>query len=553
MCPTASELAVDPPLTSAQRRALALFLALGILARVLRWCLAFPLWGDEAYQAANSIPRAASPVLGPLGWGMVAPPGFVAAEHAMAAVFGFGELALRFVPAAAGVLALFVFARIARLALAGWPRVLAVATLAASYYPTRHAVEVKPYSTDLFVALVLLWLALEHARAPERRRFAWAFALALPVSLWCSFPAAFVAGGLLLALAPRALRGIGRWPFAVGGALLLASFAALRSLVLGAQMSHEQYLFELWSHTFPPWREPLELLRWLFETNAGRMMAHPAGGSGGGSVLTLALVVLGAVLLWRSQKRMLLGMLLAPFALNLVAAGMHAYPYGGSARWMLHLAPAICLLFAVGLAWCVRASSTARTGRAVVVALSMLAALGVFTTARAAIKPYKNLHDLEARAFARWYWSDRGDGAVRLDLATDLGWNLFPTFPEGAPAQYLCNLVIVRGAAPDPEQTLVAAREGRPLRITFAHPRDDELDPATRSAWLASMEACGFELLSEVVFDLPRRKGASIERYERIESSEWRARDGVSVSWPGRGLSVFCVESAEEVDGAKSG
>jgi len=534
MCPTESEVAADPPLTTAQRRALALFLALGVLARVLRWSLAFPLWGDEAYQAASSIPGAASPVLGPLGWGMVAPPGFVAAEHATAALFGFGELALRLVPMLAGVLGLLVFARIARLALAGWPRVLAVATLAVSYYPTRHAVEVKPYSTDLLVALVLLWLALEHARAPERRRFAWGFALALPVSVWGSFPAAFVAGGVLLALAPRALRGVGRWPFAVGGALLLASFAALRSLVLGAQMSHQGYLFELWSHTFPPWREPLELVRWLLEANAGRMMAYPAGGSGGGSALTLALVVLGAVLLWRTRKRLLLGMLLAPFALNLVAAAMHAYPYGGSARWMLHLAPAICLLFATGLAWCVRATSTARTGRAVVATLSLLAALSVFTTARAVARPYKSLHDLEARAFARWYWSDRGDGAVRLDLATDLGWNLFPTFPEGVPAQYLCNLAIARGPAPAPEEALAAARAGRTWRVTFARPRDDELDPEARTAWLARMEACGFELTSEAVFELPRRKGDSVERYERIESSEWRARDGGTVRWPGR-------------------
>jgi len=512
---------------------LLLFLALGVLARVLRLGLAFPLWGDEAYQAANFLPSAPHSALEPLGWGMVAPPVFVVLENAVVSLLGFHEIALRLLPTLAGVLGLFIFARIAALALSGWPRVLAVATFCVSYYPVRHAVEVKPYSFDLLLALLLLWFTLEWLRAPERRRWGWAFAALLPLSVWCSFPAAFVGGGLLLALLPRALRGEGRAPYVAGALALLASFAVLHQLVIAGQMSHEDYMFDLWSHTFPPWREPVELARWFLEMNSGRMMAHPAGGSSGGSALTLLLVVVGAVILWRARERLLLGMLLAPFLVNLVAAAVQAYPYGGSARWMLHLAPAICLLFAAGLAGLLRASDTERAGRSVLVVLSLLAALGTFTTVRAFVKPYKNLHDLEARDFARRYWSDRGDGAVRLDLATDLGWNLFPTIPEGAPAQYLCNLGIVRGGPPAREAALERLRAGALLRVAFAFPRDHELDPEEQAEWLARMEE-DFELSTHEVFELPRRRRGKVVRHDRIESYEWLARDPSSARWPGR-------------------
>lgn len=519
------------PLSRPQWKVVWAFLALGVLARVLRLGLNFPLWGDEAYQAANFLPSAPHSALEPLGWGMVAPPVFVALENAVVSLLGFHESSLRLLPTLVGVLGLFVFARIAALVLSGWTRVLAVATFCVSYYPVRHAVEVKPYAFDLFVALLLLWVALEWLRSSSPRRWGWAFALLLPLSLWCSFPAAFVGGGLLLALLPRAIRGEGRAPYIAGGAALLASFAALYHLVIGAQMSHETYLFDLWAHTFPPWREPLELARWFVEMNSGRMMAHPAGGSSGGSALTLLLVIIGVLTLWRSRERLLLGMLLAPFLVNLVAAAMQAYPYGGSARWMLHLAPAICLLFAVGLVCLIRATRTERAGRIVLVVLSLLASLGAFITVRAFVKPYKNLHDLEARDFARRYWRDRGDGAVRLDLATDLGWNLFPTFPEGAPAQYLCNLGIVRGGPPARDAALERLRAGALLRVAFALPRDHELDPEEKAAWLARMEE-GFELSAHEVFELPRRRRGEIVRHDRIESYEWRARDPATVTFP---------------------
>ena len=51
----------------------------------------------------------------------------------------------------------------------------------------------------------------------------------------------------------------------------------------------------------------------------------------------------------RRAQRPLLVLLLAPLLFTFVAAAMRAYPYGGSARTSLYMAPAFCLLAGLGL------------------------------------------------------------------------------------------------------------------------------------------------------------------------------------------------------------
>ena len=42
-----------------------------------------------------------------------------------------------------------------------------------------------------------------------------------------------------------------------------------------------------------------------------------------------------------------------PPGLNLIAAAMQRYPYGGHLRFTLYLAPVICVLAALGVAWAI--------------------------------------------------------------------------------------------------------------------------------------------------------------------------------------------------------
>ena len=89
---------------------------------------------------------------------------------------------------------------------------------------------------------------------------------------------------------------------------------------------------------------------WLLDMHTGTMMAYPVGDKHGGSVVTFLLVVAGDWRFIARTARAILAMLLAPFALGLVAAALGKYPYGGTARTMQYVAPSICLLMGLGMA-----------------------------------------------------------------------------------------------------------------------------------------------------------------------------------------------------------
>ena len=98
-------------------------------------------------------------------------------------LFGPSELVLRLLPYLAGLASLALFWSLCRRVLPPLPAALALALLSVSYYPVRHAVEVKPYSLDLLVALSLLLPAVRYVLNPERLRAGWYF---LPCS--CRWP-----------------------------------------------------------------------------------------------------------------------------------------------------------------------------------------------------------------------------------------------------------------------------------------------------------------------------------------------------------------------------
>src|SRR5262245_48251701 len=68
-----------------------IFVALGILMRVLRYLLRFPLWSDEAALAANLLDRDYLDLLRPLDYQQVAPPLFMWIELWITQQLGFHE------------------------------------------------------------------------------------------------------------------------------------------------------------------------------------------------------------------------------------------------------------------------------------------------------------------------------------------------------------------------------------------------------------------------------------------------------------------------------
>ena len=492
---------------------------LGLLARALRYFLNFPLWGDEAFLAVNFLLRDFKGMIDPLVYGQIAPLAFMWIELAVTKAAGLSEMTMRLVPFVSGLLVLLLFWRFASRNVGPAIAMLAVGFLAASYYPIRHAVEVKPYSTDLLVSLILMMTAWSVYQNPKSFPRWSALILLGGAAIWCSYPVIFMAAGvgvLLSGLASRARSpGILLGVLLYGG-VLVASFAAMYVFYAKPHAEAASGLKEIdmWTKTFPPLREPWKLPVWFAFIHTGNMFAYPLGGKNFASTPTFLLVIAGCIALWRTQRaagsssskrvsssvrsrRALLWLLLSPLPFNFVAAALHTYPYGGTARTSLFMAPAICLLAAIGIFSLVGGLLPyPHRQRGLRIIGVILCFITIACMVRDVIEPYKKPETAESRRVVRLLSEQMKEGdQVIVFLATeDVEHAPFIKEAKGMGAQlafYLMQQMPVEldGFGPPAEQVQPAA--GRTWLIVFFRERkgtpifvQEQLD-----AYLSQLEA----------------------------------------------------------------
>jgi hypothetical protein len=462
------------------KQATLIVIALGLVWRTVRYLLAFPLWGDEAFVAVNFLARDLAGLSHGLEFGQVAPPGFLWAEWGIARVLGSSEWALRLIPFLASVGALLLFWRFCRKVATRRVTLVAVALLAASFYPVRHGNEVKPYAIDLFVSLLLTSLGWAIWRG-ERSLGRWlALIAAATIGVWCSYTAVFPVAGVgmflsLLLLRPWSTRRFGL--LSLFALLSAASWATMAVVFMGPQARETAWLAELttWRDAFPPLSQPWRLPWWLLDVHTSSMLAYPHGGRNFASTATFLLVVAGVRAIWqRRVRRPLLLLLLGPLVPAFVAAALHRYPYGTSARVMLYMAPAFCLLAGEGVVRLGRLMRCA-SWEPIIVA-GMLGVLPIAFTIHDVRFPYSRPDDVGHRQVAR-VLAERtapGDQWIVFNGATPP-----PRAPDMNLSQWLQRVAEIRFYLlslspvptrwePDP-RTVVAPREGRTWLIVQRH------------------------------------------------------------------------------------
>jgi hypothetical protein len=446
--------------------------AIGVLLRIGRYALNYPLWGDEACLAANLIDRDFADLWKPLNFGQICPPPFLAIELAISRGLGFHEWVLRLFPLLCAVTSVPLFGWTAGKALKGLPLLLAVAVFSVSLHPLRHAAEVKPYASDLLAALVLLALALAWLESRESKWPLWCLGIAAPLAVAISHPAIFVAGAVGLALLGPVWR-TSRWsiriPFGLFTVGSLAMFAAMFVLSTGAQDEWTiRGLRDYWKGSFPPLDDLPGLLRWFLRIHTGTLFAYPGGGQNGRSAGTFLLVVIATIWLWRAGRKTVVTLVLAPFGLALLAATLRRYPYGGEARQMQFVAPAICLLAGLGAGLVLeRIGRPKRRVVVVVVAVMTLLIDPILALARDAARPYRYAQDHEAREMARRFWAGASSEAELACLHRDFG---IAGRRNGSMrlATYLCNQRMYSSTWRDPGQLDWAAiSDSHPLRVVL--------------------------------------------------------------------------------------
>lgn len=402
------------------RRLTLALLAIGVLWRLVRYLLRFPIWEDEAFICLNFLELDYVGLTRELRNCQVAPLLFLWGELTSLRLFGASELSMRLLPFLAGMGSLLLFWRLVRATLPPLARTLAVGFLAVAIWPVSMGAFTKPYSLDLFMSLLLLLPAVHWLQHSQQSRGLILLSLATPLALFSSYPVVFVAGAISLALLAAAWRQgwKARILWCVYNIVLLAAFLG-HYFIAGQSQLHspdkkattEQGMQAFWAEGFPP-SQPLALAKWLFFAHTGQMMAFPIGAQDGGSALTTLLCLVGAWHFWTSGRRALLVLCLAPFGLGLFAAVLHRYPYGASCRLCQHLAPAICLSAGMGAAVLLeRLRSATLRRRWIIGVCTLLLLIGVCGMVRDVVHPYRTLEALWTRQVMQTLAAEMRSGA----------------------------------------------------------------------------------------------------------------------------------------------
>ena len=167
-------------------------IALGIVLRVVQYVHNRSLWADEVLLALNISQRSLTDLFVSLDRNQVAPFGFLLVERWIVLLLGNGERALRLIPLVAGLAAVPLFWALSRRVMDRTAARGALAMFSLAQPLIYLTSEVKQYSTDICVAIVVMWLALLVADRRPTRREVVTGAVVGAAAGWISHPAAFV-------------------------------------------------------------------------------------------------------------------------------------------------------------------------------------------------------------------------------------------------------------------------------------------------------------------------------------------------------------------------
>jgi hypothetical protein len=341
-----AEVADRSPWTQRAQLAGWLVVAAGAVLRLRQYAADRSLWRDEAALVYNVLHRGYLGFNRPLDFEQGTPPGFFMAEKAMSQVFGTSELALRALPLACGIGALVVALVLVRRHLDAPTGLVALGLMAVSPSLIYFASEVKQYSTDALVSLLILLAASSTWRRRYDVRSCVVLALTGMAGVWFSHAATFtlVGAGVVLAwpvLRDRDRTGIRR-VVAVGAAWLV-TWGTIYAL-FDRHLDNDKFLRDFWSQAFlpipPTSRAGLDRWGTAISTLFAMLTGHSA------LVWILGpLAIVGAVMLWRTNRGVL-GVLLIPWITVIVASSRQLYP--ATERLVLFLLPMLAVLVAAG-------------------------------------------------------------------------------------------------------------------------------------------------------------------------------------------------------------
>lgn len=323
------------------QRVTLLLVAIGLFLRVYHFLSDPSLWFDEAAVVVNLLEKSYAGLLGSLRYAANGPPLFLWLAKALGDSLGEHPWVWRLPALCSSCLGLVLFYFLSRRVMPaeGWP--WAVGLFALSDRLLWHSVEVRPYTIDVLVVLlvVVIWEVTQAWRLASRLLLV---TLLFPALLALSYPAVFVCIGPTLLIFWDLRNDRSRVAWLAGASYLVIMAATLTGLLLGpiaAQLEIMRMAGFTWQSQMPDWSHLDRAFFWplvaLFEVH--RYCFEPTGGP------LCLLTPLGAFwMISRGQGRLLI-LLLTPLLMAMIAACAQRYPCGHG-RPMLFMTPALALL-----------------------------------------------------------------------------------------------------------------------------------------------------------------------------------------------------------------
>lgn len=324
-------------------------IGLGIIIRLVQFLANRALWIDEAALASSLVNRSYSGLfLKTLDYNQTAPPGFLIVERFFVQLFGTGERALRFFPFLAGIGSLFLFFYVARRILNRKALLVAMLLFAVSNHLVYYSNELKQYSTDVAIILVIFLISLYILDEGISFCKVLFFGIFGGLSIWFSHPAIFFLAGAGSTLALTYLVKK-RWKESLW--LLpvfmfwLCSFTFYYVCVLKDRVVLD-FVVQFWDAKgayMPLFPKSVSDISW-FPLTFEKIFRNP-GGFKKCILVIMFLFVFGYVSLFRERKDRF-WLLVSPLPFALIASGLFLYPFSG--RLILYLVPMILLGVAEG-------------------------------------------------------------------------------------------------------------------------------------------------------------------------------------------------------------
>ncbi len=322
-----------------------IILAAGLILRLRQYAFNRSLWNDEATLAINLITRSFSGLISPLEGKLVVPFGFLMSERFAVELFGPSEYALRLLPLLAGILAMVLFYKVIVKFADPAAVPLGLAIFAVSGPLVYFSSEVKQYSGDVLVAVLILLLAFRLAQTRLSWVHVFLFGSGGALAVWFSHPAVFLLAGAASVLLFEACR---QKQFSLRLILIFGMwFLSLLTCYFFSQLylsgKTQAYLNDFWQEGFLPLAPTLKSVQWYVRT-----FFHTFDNPGGLAPSKLSALVFcaGAASFVSKKKTVALGFLIMPIILALAASALRIYPF--SDRLILFIVPSLVIVVAEG-------------------------------------------------------------------------------------------------------------------------------------------------------------------------------------------------------------